>query len=351
MKETDQTYMHRCLELARLGAGSVAPNPMVGAVLVYENRIIGEGYHQVYGEAHAEVNCINSVSVANASLIPLSTLYVSLEPCAHFGKTPPCSDLIIRHQIKTVVIGCRDPFTEVDGKGIEKLQKAGVTVTIGVLESECRELNKRFFTFVTQHRPYIILKWAQTANGLIAGEGDERLLISHAYTNRLVHQWRSEEAAIVVGTNTALADDPSLSNRLWTGKHPVRIVVDRNLRLPATLNLFDQQQKTIVINTIKTEEKENLSYHRIAATDDTIDAILKLAYKANLQSILVEGGANLLQSFINKGLWNEARIITNPLLTVSKGLQAPVLPAAIPAKTEHIATDIVATYINKPVNE
>lgn len=351
MKETDQTYMHRCLELARLGAGSVAPNPMVGAVLVYENRIIGEGYHQVYGEAHAEVNCINSVSVANASLIPLSTLYVSLEPCAHFGKTPPCSDLIIRHQIKTVVIGCRDPFTEVDGKGIEKLQKAGVAVTIGVLESECRELNKRFFTFVTQHRPYIILKWAQTANGLIAGEGDERLLISHAYTNRLVHQWRSEEAAIVVGTNTALADDPSLSNRLWTGKHPVRIVVDRNLRLPATLNLFDQQQKTIVINTIKTEEKENLSYHRIAATDDTIDAILKLAYKANLQSILVEGGANLLQSFINKGLWNEARIITNPLLTVSKGLQAPVLPAAIPAKTEHIATDIVATYINKPVNE
>lgn len=351
MKETDQTYMHRCLELARLGAGSVAPNPMVGAVLVYENRIIGEGYHQVYGEAHAEVNCINSVSVANASLIPLSTLYVSLEPCAHFGKTPPCSDLIIRHQIKTVVIGCRDPFTEVDGKGIEKLQKAGVAVTIGVLESECRELNKRFFTFVTQHRPYIILKWAQTANGLIAGEGDERLLISHAYTNRLVHQWRSEEAAIVVGTNTALADDPSLSNRLWTGKHPVRIVVDRNLRLPATLNLFDQQQKTIVINTIKTEEKENLSYQKIAATDDTIDAILKLAYKANLQSILVEGGANLLQSFINKGLWNEARIITNPLLTVSKGLQAPVLPAAIPAKTEHIATDIVATYINKPVNE
>lgn len=351
MKETDQIYMHRCLELARLGAGFVAPNPMVGAVLVYENRIIGEGYHQVYGEAHAEVNCINSVSVADQQLIPLSTLYVSLEPCAHFGKTPPCSDLIIRHQIKTVVIGCRDPFTEVDGKGIEKLQHAGVTVTVGVLEAACRELNKRFFTFVTQHRPYIILKWAQTANGLIAGEGEERLLISQAYTNRLVHQWRSEEAAIVVGTNTGLIDDPSLTNRLWTGKHPVRIVVDRNLRLPTSLNLFDQQQKTIVINTVKAEERENLSYQKIAATEDTIDAILKLAYKEKLQSILVEGGASLLQSFINKGLWNEARVITNPLLTIPKGLQAPILPTGIPAKTEHIATDILSTYINNPVNE
>jgi len=351
MKETDQIYMHRCLELARLGAGSVAPNPMVGAVLVYENRIIGEGYHQVYGEAHAEVNCINSVLVADAPLIPLSTLYVSLEPCAHFGKTPPCSDLIIRYQIKIVVIGCRDPFTEVDGKGIEKLQYAGVTVTVGVLEAECRELNKRFFTFVTQHRPYIILKWAQTANGLIAGEGEERLLISQAYTNRLVHQWRSEEAAILIGTNTALADDPSLTNRLWTGKHPVRIVVDRNLRLPVTLNLFDQQQKTIVINTVKAEERENLSYQKIAATDDTIDAILKVAYKEKLQSVLVEGGAALLQSFINKGLWNEARIITNPLLTVSKGLPAPILPQTVPAQTEHIATDVLSTYINKPVNE
>lgn len=349
MKETDQIYMHRCLELARLGAGSVAPNPMVGAVLVYENRIIGEGYHQVYGEAHAEVNCINSVLVADAPLIPLSTLYVSLEPCAHFGKTPPCSDLIIHYQIKTVVIGCRDPFTEVDGKGIEKLQKAGVTVTVGVLEAECRELNKRFFTFVTQHRPYIILKWAQTANGLIAGEGEERLLISQAYTNRLVHQWRSEEAAILIGTNTALADDPSLTNRLWTGKHPVRIVVDRNLRLPVTLNLFDQQQKTIVINTVKAEERENLSYQKIAATDDTIDAILKVAYKEKLQSVLVEGGAALLQSFINKGLWDEARIITNPLLTVSKGLPAPILPQTVPAKTEQLATDIFSTYINKPV--
>lgn len=351
MKETDQTYMHRCLELARLGAGSVAPNPMVGAVLVYENRIIGEGYHQVYGEAHAEVNCLNSVSAADSPFIPLSTLFVSLEPCAHFGKTPPCSDLIIRYQIKTVVIGCRDPFTEVDGKGIEKLQHAGIAVTVGVLEAECRELNKRFFTFVTQHRPYIILKWAQTANGLIAGVGEERLLISHAYTNRLVHQWRSEEAAIVVGTNTALADDPSLTNRLWTGKNPVRIVVDRNLRLPATLKLFDQQQKTIVINTVKAEEKENLSYQKIAANADTIEAILTIAHKEKLQSILVEGGASLLQSFINKGLWDEARIITNPLLTVPKGLPAPILPQTVPAKTEQLSTDTLSTYINKRVNQ
>ncbi len=350
MKETDETYMHRCLELARLGAGSVAPNPMVGAVLVYENRIIGEGYHQVYGEAHAEVNCINSVAAPDTAFIPLSTLYVSLEPCAHFGKTPPCSDLIIRHQIKTVVIGCRDPFTEVDGKGIEKLQKAGVTVTIGVLEADCLELNKRFFTFVTKHRPYIILKWAQTANGLMAGEeGEERLLISNDYSNRLVHRWRSEEAALLVGTDTALLDNPSLTNRLWTGKHPVRIVVDRNLRLPVSLNLFDQQQKTIVINTIKEEERENLSYQKIATTDDTIDAILAVAYKEKLQSILVEGGGSLLHSFIKKGIWDEARVITNPLLTIPKGLPAPILPSAVPSHTEHIATDILSTHINKPV--
>ncbi len=349
MKETDQIYMHRCLELARLGAGSVAPNPMVGAVLVYDNRIIGEGYHRVYGEAHAEVNCIHSVSAADAPFISLSTLYVSLEPCAHFGKTPPCSDLIIRHKIKSVVIGCRDPFTEVDGKGIEKLQNAGIAVTVGVLEADCRELNKRFFTFVTKQRPYIILKWAQTANGFIAGEGEERLLISDEYTNRLVHQWRSEEAAIVVGTNTALADDPSLTNRLWTGNNPVRIVVDRTLRLPTTGNLFDQQQKTIVINTVKEEERENLSYHTIAATEDTIDAIVKLAYKEKLQSILVEGGARLLQSFINKGLWNEARVITNPLLTIPKGLPAPILPQSVPTRTAQIATDILSIYINKPV--
>jgi diaminohydroxyphosphoribosylaminopyrimidine deaminase / 5-amino-6-(5-phosphoribosylamino)uracil reductase len=204
----EELYMHRCLELARSGAGSVAPNPMVGAVLVYENRIIGEGYHQQYGRAHAEPNCIAAVKEQDKHLIERSTLFVSLEPCAHFGKTPPCADLIIENKIPGVIIGCRDPFVEVNGKGIEKLRAAGIQVQLGVLENECRKLNKRFFTFHTQHRPYIILKWAQTLDNKVANEDYSRVPISNEYTNRLVHQWRSEEMAIAVGTNTALYDDP-----------------------------------------------------------------------------------------------------------------------------------------------
>jgi len=336
--------MHRCLELARRGAGSVAPNPMVGAVLVHENRIIGEGYHRQYGGPHAEVNCIDTVQAEDQPLIPLSTLYVSLEPCAHFGKTPPCSDLIIRKKIPKVVVGCRDPFPEVDGKGIEKLRRAGVEVICGVLEQACHDLNRRFFTFVTARRPYIILKWAQTANGCIAGDDGDRLLISNDYTNRLVHQWRSEEAAILVGTDTALQDDPSLTNRLWTGNSPVRVVIDRNLRLPVSLKLFDQQQRTIVINTVKAEEKKNLSYHRIPAEADTIESLLAIAVGEDLQSILVEGGTALLQSFIDKGLWDEARVITNPTLTITKGLPSPVLKEYLPTQTEKIGTDILSIY-------
>ncbi len=241
----DESFMHRCLELARLGAGYVAPNPMVGAVLLHEGRIIGEGWHKEYGKAHAEVNCINAVKESERQFISQSTLYVSLEPCAHHGKTPPCTDLIIRHKIPRVVIGCRDSFKEVDGKGIEKLKAAGIEVETAVLEQECRELNKRFFTFHTKQRPYIILKWAQTSDGFIAplippkvGISEpqtQRLFISNEYSNILVHQWRSEEAAIMVGTNTALLDNPELTTRLWPGPSPVRLVIDLNLRLPDSL--------------------------------------------------------------------------------------------------------------------
>src|SRR5258706_4656586 len=247
--------MYRCLQLAAPGAGYVAPNPMVGAVLVHNGRIIGEGYHQHYGEAHAEVNCINQAALSGLiDTIPESTLVVSLEPCTHFGKTPPCADLIIKHKIPKVVIGCRDPFGEVNGKGIEKLKAAGIEVEQGVLEKECIDLNKRFFVFHTQHRPYIILKWAETADGFIApslpaapsinlwrpmeGRIEEdstsrRLLISNEYTDRVVHKWRSEEAAILVGTNTVENDNPELTTRLWPGNSPVRLVVDMNLRLPS----------------------------------------------------------------------------------------------------------------------
>src|SRR4051812_3591439 len=259
----DEKYMHRCLELARLGAGNVAPNPMVGAVFVHEGRIIGEGYHQEYGKAHAEVNCVNSVSNEDKKFVSSSILYVSLEPCSHYGKTPPCTNLIIKEKIPRVVVGCRDPFKEVAGKGIEKLQDAGVEVTVGILEKECKELNKRFLTFHTQHRPYIILKWAQTANGKIGNRDSERLFITNEFANHLVHKWRSEEMAILVGTNTAFIDNPELTNRLWNGKSPIRLIVDTHLRLPSSLKIFNEQQPTIVFNTLKHEESETIRYYQV----------------------------------------------------------------------------------------
>lgn len=342
--------MHRCIELARLGAGTVAPNPMVGAVLVHNGAIIGEGYHRQYGQAHAEVNCINSVAPEQRHLLEQSAIYVSLEPCAHFGKTPPCADLIIEKKIPEVVIGCRDPFKEVDGKGIEKLHAAGVKTIVGVLENECRDLNKRFFTFHTQRRPYIILKWAQTADGRIGNEDHSRLLISNEYSNRLVHKWRSEEAAILVGTNTALFDNPSLTTRLWTGNSPVRIVMDMNLRLPASLHLFDGQVRTIVFNTIRHEEKENLLYYQLPADITLLDDVslighmLNALYLLNIQSVLVEGGAQLLQSFFDDDIWDEVRVITNNTLLESSGITSPDMPDMALTGTVTLQNDTIRFY-------
>lgn len=335
----DELYMHRCLQLAQLAASYTAPNPMVGAVLVHGERIIGEGYHQQYGQPHAEVNCINSVTEEDKHLITSSIIYVSLEPCAHWGKTPPCADLIIQKQIPKVVVGCRDPFKQVDGKGIEKLLHAGVEVIKGVLEDECRSINKRFFTFHTQHRPYILLKWAQTADNKIARLSPERLLISNNITNKLVHKWRSGEAAILVGTNTALADDPSLTTCLWQGKSPVRLVVDMQLRLPQHLQLFNGQQRTIVFNTVKHEEAGNTLYYQVTEDVSIVHQVLNACYQNNIQSIMVEGGAKLLQSFIDEGLWDEANIITNEQLFIGEGLPAPTLNDFHFTISEHILTD------------
>ena len=344
---TDEQYMHRCLQLAEMGAGFVAPNPMVGAVLVNENRIIGEGYHMQYGKSHAEVNCINSVAAEDEHLIAQSTIYVSLEPCAHYGKTPPCADLIIAKKIPNVVIGCRDPFKQVDGKGIEKLFAAGVNVKVGVLEKECKELNKRFFTFHTKHRPYIILKWAQTSNGKIAIDSGERLFITNALTNKLVHKWRSEEAAILAGTNTALLDDPALTNRLWYGKSPIRLVIDMHLRLPKHLKIFDQKQKTILFNILQHNmETEGNAYYQVTEDVSIVHQILNACYQNNIQSILVEGGAKLLQSFIDEGLWDEARIITNESLIVEQGLAAPELNNIHFTVSEKISNDRIDHYRN-----
>ena len=329
-------YMRRCLQLAKLGGANVAPNPMVGAVLVFNDRIIGEGFHQFYGKAHAEVNCINSVSDADKKLIPLSTLYVSLEPCAHFGKTPPCADLIIQLKIPTVIIGCRDPFEKVDGKGIEKLRAARVNVETGILEEECTTLNKRFFTFHTKKRPYVILKWAQTANAFIANPdpSNDRLRISNAYSNRFVHKWRSQEASILVGTNTALYDDPELTTRLWPGKSPIRLVLDMNLRLPHRLKVFDRSVRTIVFNSIKEEDANEILYYRLTGNENIAKQIVNALYQLDIQSVLVEGGAKLLQSFIDTEIWDEAKVITNTRLTLGNhqnpvnGLRAPVLNSA-----------------------
>lgn len=344
--EQHQLYMHRCLELAKLGSGYTAPNPMVGSVLVYEGRIIGEGYHRQYGQAHAEVNCINSVKEEDKRLIEKSVIYVSLEPCAHFGKTPPCADLIVKHNIPTVVAGCRDPFEQVDGKGIEKLQSAGIKVITHVLENECKGLNKRFFTFHTKQRPYIILKWAQSKNQKIANADFSRVLISNAYTNRLVHKWRSEEHAIMVGTNTALQDNPALNTRQWTGPDPARLVVDLNLRLPNDLRIFDKKQKTIIFNFVKHEHHESLFYYKLDKKFSLIKAIVKACYELNLQSILVEGGAKLLQSFIDEHLWDEARVIENSLFIIDNGLNAPVLSNHRLSASENISSDVVSYYQN-----
>jgi diaminohydroxyphosphoribosylaminopyrimidine deaminase/5-amino-6-(5-phosphoribosylamino)uracil reductase len=342
----EELYMHRCLELAKLGCGSVAPNPMVGAVLVYKERIIGEGHHQQYGQPHAEVNCINSVIADHKELISSATLYVSLEPCAHFGKTPPCTDLIIAHKINKVVIGSVDLFDKVNGKGIEKLKLSGAEVITGVLAHECNKLNKRFFTYHTLQRPYIILKWAQSANQRIAKAGKERVLISNEYSNRLVHKWRSEEAGIMVGTNTALTDNPSLNTRLWNGADPVRLVIDLNLRLPSTLNIYDKNQRTIILNRIKDSTEDKLIYIKLKEDGNLIHAILHACYKSNIQSILVEGGARLLQSFINENVWDEARVIQNNVLIIEDGLPAPVLKKHHLSSAEDVLTDTISYYKN-----
>ncbi len=309
-------FMRRCLELAALGAGHVSPNPMVGAVIVYRDRVIGEGFHQKYGQAHAEVNAIKDCFARHpnaAELLAEATAYVSLEPCAHHGKTPPCADLLIEHRLKRVVIGCRDPFTAVDGRGIEKLKAAGMEVITGILEEECRELNRRFFSRVLRQRPYIVLKWAQTADGFFAPADGTQRWITSAPAKTLVHRWRSEEDAVMVGKNTARADNPRLTVREWNGRNPVRIVLDRRLELDHRLHLFDQEAKTIVFNELKTDVDGTVHYISLESFDHYLPQTLAYQlYLLDIQSVLIEGGAKTLEQFIAAGLWDEARIFTGP---------------------------------------
>ncbi len=323
----DELYMRRCLELAELGMGAVSPNPMVGCVIVNENVIIGEGYHVQIGQAHAEVNAITSVKArygADAdTLLTNSTVYVSLEPCAHYGKTPPCADLLIKHRVKKVIIGNRDPFPEVDGKGIEKLTNAGIKVIFGILDQECRKLNRRFFTRIEKQRPHLILKWAQTANGFFAPLTSIQQWISSPLARKLSHKWRHDEDAILVGRKTVLADDPQLTSREWGGKNPVRLVIDKNLEIPLNRKIFNDEAKTIIFNELKTEVKGNI--HFIQMEDMQFYLPQKIAYQLylmDIQSVVIEGGANILNQFIHAGLWDEARVFHGHL-SWETGIQAP----------------------------
>jgi diaminohydroxyphosphoribosylaminopyrimidine deaminase/5-amino-6-(5-phosphoribosylamino)uracil reductase len=343
-----EIYMRRCLELAALGAGSVSPNPMVGAVIVHEDKIIGESYHQIYGEAHAEVNAVNMVINRYDNYTELfknSTIYVSLEPCAHYGKTPPCADLIIKHLIPRVVIGCRDPFAEVDGKGIEKLRAASVEVIVGILEDESRWLNRRFFTQVQKHRPYVILKWAQTTNGFFAPSDGSQHWITGIESRKLVHQWRSEEDAILVGKNTVLADNPQLNVRYAEGKSPKRVVIDRRLELDKHFNVFDQSVETLVFNEIKTDIDGRTKYIGLEDFERYVPQyILFQLYLQDIQSVIIEGGAQTLNKFIEAGLWDEARVFTGPTV-LNNGIIAPVVSGSI-ATSCTVGADLLNIYLN-----
>jgi diaminohydroxyphosphoribosylaminopyrimidine deaminase/5-amino-6-(5-phosphoribosylamino)uracil reductase len=346
MENIHEHIMQRCMQLAKLGMGNVAPNPMVGAVLLYKDKIIGEGYHKQYGQAHAEVNCIQSVPEYKKHLIKDATLYVSLEPCSHFGKTPPCTQLIIQHKIPRVVISNVDPFPKVSGSGIAQLQEAGVEVITGIHEVEGKELNKRFFTFYEKKRPYVILKWAQTADGFIGLPGNQKVQISNEYTNRLVHKWRSEESAILVGTNTAVSDDPRLTNRLWSGKSPVRVALDKKLRLPEYLHIFDNEVQTLIFNAEKQQRRGDTEWIKIPFDENVLQEILQVLYEKKILSLIIEGGAKTLQSFMNAELWDEARVITGNNFC-GQGIKAPLLADREPLWQEEVAGDKIYYFRNK----
>lgn len=323
---TNEKYIDRCIELAKNGLGTTYPNPLVGSVIVCDDKIIGEGWHKKAGEAHAEVNAVHSVK--DKSLLRRSTIFVSLEPCSHFGKTPPCCDLIIKYKIPNVVIGTVDPNEKVAGNGIKKMIEAGINVTVGVREEACNELNKRFFTYHQQKRPYIILKWAETQNGFIAPlqkEDKKPVWITNQYSRQLVHKWRSEEQAILVGTQTIIDDNPKLDVRDWTGQSPVRIAIDQNNRIELDSQIFEGQVKTIIFSKFKRNfEKENIIFEVIDFEKNIASQIAQSLHQHHIQSVIIEGGAKTLQTFLDANLWDEARVFIGNSKFFD-GVPAPVL--------------------------
>ena len=323
-----EKYISRCIELAKNGLGTTYPNPLVGSVIVYDGKIIGEGWHKKSGEPHAEVNAVNSVK--DKTLLKKATIYVSLEPCSHFGKTPPCCDLIIKNGIPNIVIGTVDPNIKVAGNGIKKLIDTGATVTVGILEKECKKLNKRFFTFHEKKRPYIILKWAESQDGFIAPSKNIRheqkpFWITNEFSRQLAHKWRSEEQAILVGTNTVIDDNPRLGVRDWSGNNPIRIVLDKNNRIQNDRHVFDNQTKTIILcQSITSINSENTIFERIDFDENIARQIIEVLYKHKIQSLIIEGGRQTLQTFIDENLWDEARIFVGNE-SFENGTKAPIV--------------------------
>lgn len=343
-----QKYIRRCIELAQNALGNTYPNPLVGSVVVHNDTIIGEGWHQKAGEAHAEVNAI--ASVKDKSLLKKSTIYVSLEPCSHFGKTPPCADLIVAQKIPKVIIGCMDPNEVVAGRGVKKLLEAGCKVKIGVLEEDCKNLNKRFFTFHQKKRPYIILKWAETQDGFIAPKEQEKgkpLWITGETSKQLVHRWRSEEQAILVGTNTILKDNPRLTTRLWQGNNPIRIVIDRHLKINHDAAIFDGTSETIVITSYEHQNLPNLPNVKFETVDfdkSLPENICEVLYNNKIQSVIIEGGAITLNAFIEADLWNEARVFAGKE-NLQTGIKAPALKMEH-SQTIQVGDDILKIYFH-----
>ena len=343
-------YMQRCIELGKNGLGTTHPNPMVGCVIIRDEKIIGEGFTSAYGGAHAEVNAINSIE--DKSVLSEATLYVSLEPCSHFGKTPPCADLIIEHKIPRVVIGCKDPHEKVAGRGIRKLRASGCEVEVGILENECREHHKRFLTFHEEKRPYIILKWAESADGFIAPEKKKRTKnatpywITNSKSRQLVHQWRSEEQAILVGTNTVLDDNPKLTVRYWEGTSPIRIVLDRDLKIANDSYVLDGSTPTLILTYGKNlpQAIENLEYQQLDFEKNIAKEVCDILFEKNITSLIVEGGAQTLQTFIDADFWDEARIFKGTI-NFGKGLKAPGLSGK-KIRKQKILNDTLTTYYN-----
>lgn len=355
--ELDIMYMNRCLDLAKMGMGSVAPNPMVGAVLVYNKQIVAEGYHVEYGKAHAERNAINAVK--SPDVIKDATLYISLEPCSHFGKTPPCTDLIIENGIKRVVVATKDPNPKVAGRGIEMLQKTGIDVVTGVLEKESRDLNRRFFTYHIKKRPYIILKWAQTLDGFVDNlrkptDPIAPVWITNELARKLVHRWRSEEQAIMIGTNTIEKDNPQLSVREWSGKSPLRIVIDRKLRLPEESNVYDGSVPTLVVignNSSASGRKHsfasipNLELFTVDFAKGVEKQILGEIYDRGIISVIIEGGAMLINSFVRQNFWDEARVFVGNRF-FGDGVKAPSFNG-VPHSYDQVGDSKLFTYRNR----